>query len=720
MVSYRTDLWAAWLLAGFVAVCFGRLLLAPDSLIANPADPVNDAVRQYAGLRSFPAEAWARSGQWPLWNPTLHGGAPLLANPQSALFYPPNLLFIWPGGLAALSWSFALHTWIRGLGTYAAARRYGLSSLAAFAAGAADAAAPYLMGHVYEGHHPHVCAAAWIPWAWWAYEGVRQGRRAAAPALSGFFALAFLAGHVQECYYLCLVIGLAVVLDTLMAIRASGWSSWVGAARLPGRVALAGLVAMGLSAVQFVPQVLAHPQTVLAGGLSLRASSSFCTTPVNLWQLLCPFALGNPIDNDYTGPWNYWESQLSVGLTTLFLGVAGWWPCRGSHRKGGQLRLLLIAVFALWFALGRKAGLFAWLYTIVPGVGWFRCPGRMLFWLALAAALQAGFGVERLLQWRLRLGRAGPAIVVAALALLLLERAVEGLYLLRVIPVDTVVIGDLGIAAVRDGVPCRVFARPGLANDATAYALGLHKLTGYEAFQLRTSAELFWEFAGRGAAAARERYDRDAAADRRLPLLTAMLDLWSVWYLILDDPATLAGWHALARDRPSAGPAVLVRDDPMPRAYVVPHARVVPEPSAARHAAVHLDPRRQVVLPADPLPSGPRQPFTPAQIRSYTSNRVELTVTMSEPGYLILADAWAPGWTATADGRLVTILQANCAQRAIALGRGSHSVVFQYWPPGFSAGCAISLATILALLALVVARLVRRQPEASRREAASP
>ena len=33
------------------------------------------------------------SGQWPLWTDWLGNGAPLLANHQTALFYPPNLLF---------------------------------------------------------------------------------------------------------------------------------------------------------------------------------------------------------------------------------------------------------------------------------------------------------------------------------------------------------------------------------------------------------------------------------------------------------------------------------------------------------------------------------------------------------------------------------------------------------------------------------------------------
>src|SRR5690606_3283794 len=33
-------------------------------------------------------------GEWPLWNPLEYGGVPLLANFQSAVFYPPRLLHL--------------------------------------------------------------------------------------------------------------------------------------------------------------------------------------------------------------------------------------------------------------------------------------------------------------------------------------------------------------------------------------------------------------------------------------------------------------------------------------------------------------------------------------------------------------------------------------------------------------------------------------------------
>src|SRR3972149_10789228 len=71
-------------------------------------------------LQFVPWRAWAwevlQQGHLPLWNPLLGMGAPLVANYQSALFYPPNWLLAvfdpaWGQGLLVL-----LHLLWAGLG----------------------------------------------------------------------------------------------------------------------------------------------------------------------------------------------------------------------------------------------------------------------------------------------------------------------------------------------------------------------------------------------------------------------------------------------------------------------------------------------------------------------------------------------------------------------------------------------------------------------------
>ena len=58
------------------------------------------------------------SGHVPLWTSSLYAGMPLLANPQVAIFYPPNwLFFLWPRA-GMLTFLLACHIYLAGLGTY--------------------------------------------------------------------------------------------------------------------------------------------------------------------------------------------------------------------------------------------------------------------------------------------------------------------------------------------------------------------------------------------------------------------------------------------------------------------------------------------------------------------------------------------------------------------------------------------------------------------------
>ena len=66
-----------------------------------------------------------RTGELPLWNPTLYGGAPFVADIQAGFLYPPNLILflLWPEfPYAAMQWLSIGHIFWAGLGMYALLR----------------------------------------------------------------------------------------------------------------------------------------------------------------------------------------------------------------------------------------------------------------------------------------------------------------------------------------------------------------------------------------------------------------------------------------------------------------------------------------------------------------------------------------------------------------------------------------------------------------------
>jgi hypothetical protein len=207
--------------------------------------------------------------------------------------------------------------------------------------------------------------------------------------------------------------------------------------------------------------------------------------------------------------------------------------------------------------------------------------------------------------------------------------------------------------------------------------------------------------------------DMSNASDR-------LLDLWSARFIILRSsdqrPIRTTGWKyiGMLQVPSSAVPAgsdpieyrcvVWENQDALPRGFVVGRARVLRPGQTERVALDQLDPRSEVLLEQDVLPSGPGQGYAPARRLEDTPNRVALEVETSAPGYLVLADTWYPGWSATVDGHTVPVQRANIAFRAVALPEpGKHRVVFSYYPVGLNAGLAMSLTTVV-LLAVVYFR----------------
>ena len=108
-------------------------------------------------------------GQLPLWNPWLGMGAPLLANYQSALLYPPTWIYLilWlVGGTSAMAWGMALlvvvHLIWASLGMALLIRHLGLGILSQIVAGLAFGLSGYLVARA--SFLSINATTAWIPW----------------------------------------------------------------------------------------------------------------------------------------------------------------------------------------------------------------------------------------------------------------------------------------------------------------------------------------------------------------------------------------------------------------------------------------------------------------------------------------------------------------------------------------------------------------------------
>ena len=81
--------------------------------------------------------------------------------------------------------------------------------------------------------------------------------------------------------------------------------------------------------------------------------------------------------------------------------------------------------------------------------------------------------------------------------------------------------------------------------------------------------------------------------------------------------------------------------------------------------------------------------------------------TPPQPGYLVLTDAYYPGWTATVDGQPAEIERADIMFRAVKVPAGQHRVELRYQPQSFSLGLLISIGTVVVLVGVWL--IVRRR-----------
>jgi hypothetical protein len=107
--------------------------------------------------------------------------------------------------------------------------------------------------------------------------------------------------------------------------------------------------------------------------------------------------------------------------------------------------------------------------------------------------------------------------------------------------------------------------------------------------------------------------------------------------------------------------------------------------------------------------TAPPPPPHPCQFVRHNPAALTLACDVTADGYAVVLDAWAPGWTATVDGRAVPVERADLIARGVRVTPGSRRIDLEYSPPGWRLGALLSALTAIGL-ALVAwwARSVRK------------
>ncbi len=164
---------------------------------------------------------------------------------------------------------------------------------------------------------------------------------------------------------------------------------------------------------------------------------------------------------------------------------------------------------------------------------------------------------------------------------------------------------------------------------------------------------------------------------------------------------------------------VLENREALPRAWIVHSARQVGSGQEALDllGSGEVDPEQTALLEEEP-PQGMSRPEDPsldqASVNEYGANRIRLNTSTETPGLLVLSEVYHPAWKAYVDGQPAPVYVTDQLLRSVPVPEGEHEVELRYESWTLRAGIAISLVSLLALVALAVTTGVQYWRESTR------
>lgn len=718
-------------------------------------------------------------GDLPLWNPLLGMGAPLAANYQVGLFYPPYWIYLIIYSLGGLEWMAYAATWIvsfhliwAGVGLAALLRELGMKPLAQTIGGLAFCLSGYLVARA--GFLSINATAAWLPWVLLSTVKLALGRRNSFWSLSLTMAFLLLAGHAQTAWY-TIILGAAWMLYWSLHAE-SAVSRLRRAFRKGAKYAGAALLGAGISAIQLLPTLEFLVNSQRAGEYGYTEAVTYSFWPWRLLTLFSPDLFGSPAQANYWGYGNYWEDAIYIGflpiLLAISLGVKAIAIACSRRTNSGKVERFAVflagmTLISFVLALGKNTQVFPFLYRYVPTFNLFQAPTRWSIWGVSSLAVLAGMGADRIkklqgkklyfarlaaagclavaggsiLAWRLirdlevtffsATAKAGLVgfLVVLILLLVPMQKSGKTYQLWKALAVLTVSLDlilagwglnpgiekEFYIQRDKDGQVGRLWMPADLEYD-----LKFNHFFRFETFVPAVP----W----------------DTLTDAYLPNLPMLQNLemvnnfdplvpgnYQAWMDLLNagelapDILALMDVGGIITGEPGQ---IVVENYPLlkdSRVRVVGCAAAIENQGQALEAVFEGggDYYYDVLLMTDKKPECRPGIRGKAEVLKNRNGYLKLAVSLDQEGWIFWSQTWYPGWRARIDdGGLVDVIPANYLFQAVPVPAGEHQVEFVYRPASYLWGggvTALSLAVWVGGRTKIISKKTTHRPQVDSR-----
>ena len=677
----------------------------------------------------------------PFWNPNQFAGLPFMAVLQTAVFYPPSLIFFLDDFTLAFNLNLVLHHGVLVAGTYVLTRFWGFSPVAALCSSLTALLGGFFLSISTFSNHFH--SAAWFPLFFFCFEKFLKQQSIRYFLLSiGVCALQILAGSPEY----SILSTLLIFSHTLLIRRKTS--------RALKNIFLLGLVvlsALAITAFQLLPTWLFARESIRDFGMEYVHHARWSMDPSALTHLLFATPATQPQLLPGQGGSPGFLNSIYMGIVPASCLAGALWLLKSDR----LIRFWWVTFWmGIFFALGKFNPLYHFFFDWAPLLHKFRYPEKFLFISAFSLTVLAGASVDFLLRgsaveptrfkkflWTLLVLLAVGGVLygfhpeaksIYPLLFLALFSLAGGLLLWKRIASPAfagiallIILIDLMthnqnlmsfanrkyfdeappvVAALTQGrMNSRVFSQfnllknpqhPSSPSQFTVTLLDYQDMKNLLDKSIGTIYGLQTVAGNLGAETKDQGIYNHIFTRATLQKQLRILERFNVQQLITADQ-----WQT-ASDGSLAHPTVLVSEiDALPRAFLVPAAqvldrRLIPE----TYFSSEFNPREQVLI-SESLTTETISGFQGEVLRiKYHPNRVEIQTRQNGSGFLVLLDAYYPGWKATVNGNEITVLRGNHFFRALPLSEGSHQVVFYYEQEGFQAGLIITGTSLLLLV----------------------
>lgn len=321
-----------------------------------------------------------KQGHLPLWNPYNFSGTPLLANFQSAVFYPLNFLYFLLPQISAWTILILLQPFLASFFTYLFVRSLGLKKLSSVLSGLSFGFSLFMSTFLEYNTIGHV--VLWLPLILLSVDKIIISKKRWLWALIFIFSLcsSFFAGHLQIFSYI-FIFSLIYLLFR--------WWQYQGKIKTVFIFSVLYLIFSLITIVQWLPTLQLIQKSARVSQDYNFLINQLLIQPRDLIRFLSPDIFGNPAVGNYLLADPYPGKALYIGLLPIIFAFLSLWQIKKSwFIKFFSFSFLIIFLFLL------RLPLTEWFYKIEIPLFSTSSPSNVIFLLSFCLAILAGFGFE--------------------------------------------------------------------------------------------------------------------------------------------------------------------------------------------------------------------------------------------------------------------------------------------------------------------------------------